>query len=91
MNDSPTKTVSLQSSDINWAVIDNRADELGLDRSKYTQMLYLLDLEYNILSNHKILHSIKSPKKYNLRIVDIVFLLFLLAIFTLIIAINWVI
>ena len=91
MNDSPTKTVSLQSSNFNWAMIDGRAEELGLDRSKYTQMLYDLDLNYNILSNHQLLNNIKNPRKYNIRIIDVVFLLFLLATFTLIVAVTWVI
>jgi hypothetical protein len=91
MNNNPTKTVSLQSSSISWEAVDGRANELGLDRSKYCQTLFDLDLKYHILSNHNLLHSIKNPRRYNMRVVDVVFLLFLLAILTLIISVTWVI
>lgn len=86
-----TRTVSLQSSNINWEIVDKRAEEIGLDRSKYTQMLYDLELKHHILSNHKILSYLKNNKRYDLRVIDIVFLLFLLAIFTLLIAASQVI
>jgi len=86
-----TRTVSLQSSKFDWGIVDSRAEELGLDRSKYTQMLYELDLDHHILSNHKVLDKVKNPRRYDIRILDVVSLFFILAIFTLLITIVWVI
>jgi hypothetical protein len=91
MSNNPNKTVSLQSSNFDWVVVDSRAEELGLDRSKYCQMLFSLDLTYHILSNHSLLNQIKHPRKYNLRVVDVVFLFFLLSILSLLLVVNWVI
>ena len=41
----PTKTISLAGSDIvTWDLIDQRAKQLGFDRSSYTQQLYEKDI-----------------------------------------------
>ena len=70
-----TQGISLSSSEYTWEDIDKRASELGLNRSKYTQMLYELD--------------IKNLNKHHFDFKFIVIILFLLTILTAILAIGW--
>ena len=89
MKDINTRTVSLSSSNLNWDLVDKRANEIGFDRSKYTQRLYELDLKYNVLSNKKLLHMIEISGKEHLKFFDIVTLLFLLTILVSILSMVW--
>ena len=76
-----TRSISLASSTYIWEDIEQRSKTLGLNRSKYTQMLYELDMKYNILSNYELLNRIKNPDKNKTRrIIDVVSLLLLMAI-----------
>jgi len=88
MTDIP-RTVSLSSSDLDWKIVDNRAKNLGFDRSKYTQKLYELDLKYNILSNNQLLHVIKTSGKRHLGLYETIVLLFLFAIVASILTLTW--
>ena len=83
------QSISLSSSKYNWEDIENRSKELGFNKSKYTQMLYELDIVHHILSNHQLLHMIKNSDKKHIKFFDMVILLFLLTILTAILTIGW--
>ena len=84
-------SISMCSSKYTWDDVDKRAEELGIDRSKYTQRLIELDLEHKLLSNPIMLGWIQKGKKHTMRIIDYVLFLFLMAIFLLVLVgyMNW--
>jgi len=77
-------SISMASSKYTWDDVDKRAEELRLDRSKYSQMLYELDLDYKLLSNPIVLDWIRKGRKNTTRFIDILILLFAVGIFLLI-------
>lgn len=81
------QSISLSNSKYIWEDIDNRAEQLGLNRSKYTQKLYEIDMKYNILSDNHKLDVLK--KKYDVRKIDIVIIILLLAMFMFFLSFLW--
>jgi len=81
--------ISLSTSKHTWEEIDDRCKQLGLNRSKYTQMLYELEIGHHILSNHQLLHLIKNPNKKYSNFFNIVVILFLFAILASVLTLGW--
>ena len=71
------QSISLYNCKHTWEDIDARAEQLGLNRSKYTQRLYELEIEHSLLSDNRKLDVIR--KKYDVRRIDVVILVLLLA------------
>lgn len=82
------QSISLSNCSHSWEEVDSRAEQLGLSRSKYTQMLYEIELKHKLLSDYKKLDSI--GKKYDVRRIDIIILILLLGILSFFLSYLWI-
>jgi hypothetical protein len=80
-------SVSLGASRYNLVAVEARATELDLNRSSYLQRLIELDIDNNLLGDEKKIKKIKGNNRYEITVIDTVFVCFFVVIILLILSV----